>query len=392
MTATHDVVIVGGGAVGAACAWELARSGRSVLVVERGGDTGQAWKAAAGMLAPQIEADPEDPLLDLGLASRERYRDLSAALKELTGIDIGFWQGGIVRVAQDEHELNELRARVAWQRQQGHLADWLGPDETHERWPWLGKTLGALWAPREGALDPVRLVEACLEGARRHGATVVQDTVIALERSGDRVVAAVGTGGRYAGGHVVLAAGAWSGRLDGLPRPVSVEPVRGQMAALPWPAGIAPAIVYTRRHYLVWKAGEAITGSTMEYAGYNATTTPEAIDAMLDRAVAICPSLDRSACRRTWAGLRPGTPDGRPIIGREPEVAGLIYATGHGRNGILLAAITGEIVRRLVDGEANEDMAAEFDLAAVAPERFWRLEGRAFPPLPLGPLTSKLFP
>ena len=129
MTANYDVIVVGGGPVGAACARELALAGRRVAVLEPGGELGQAWRAAAGMLAPQIEAAGEDPLLELGIAAREHYTTLSEALRETTGVDIGLWREGIAWVAADEAEAAALRARVAWQRQQSHLSDWLDADE-----------------------------------------------------------------------------------------------------------------------------------------------------------------------------------------------------------------------------------------------------------------------
>ena len=170
MAEFQEVIVVGGGAIGAACARELARAGRSVLVIDRGRGTGEAWTAAGGMLAPQIEAHTEDPLFDLGLAGRNRYTELAPALQETTGIDIGLWQEGIAQVAQTEDSVESLKSKVAWQRQQGHLCDWLAADEVATRWPWMGPTHGALWAPEEGALNPVPLVEALLADAQAAGA------------------------------------------------------------------------------------------------------------------------------------------------------------------------------------------------------------------------------
>jgi glycine/D-amino acid oxidase-like deaminating enzyme len=130
---SYDVIVVGGGPVGAACARELALAGRRVLVLEPGGDMGQGWRAAAGMLAPQIEARSDDPLLELGLAGRELYTPLGAALQETTGIDIGLWREGIAWVAANETEASELRSKCAWQRQHSHLSDWLDADEVKAR-------------------------------------------------------------------------------------------------------------------------------------------------------------------------------------------------------------------------------------------------------------------
>ena len=367
MTTAQDVVIVGGGPVGAACARELARAGRRVLVLEPGGDTGQGWRAAAGMLAPQIEAGQDDPLLELGLAAREHYGPLAEELLERTGIAIGLWQEGIAAVASDEAEATVLRSRVAWQRQQGFLSDWLDAEEVAARWPWLGPTEGALWAPHEGALEPARLVEALLADATAAGARVVTDRAVTLESRGDRVSGVAGERDRYAAADVILAAGAWSSLVEGLPRPLSVAPVRGQMAALPWPAGMRRAIIYGHDCYLVGRGDEAILGSTMEYVGYRSEVTSAGLGKIFSAATALCPSLNRAEVRRTWSGLRPMTPDGLPIIGEEPRLQGLWYATGHGRNGILLAGLTGLLLRQLLLGETPAE-----DLGPFSPTRFWK--------------------
>ena len=365
MPSTHDVIVIGGGAVGAACARELAVAGRSVVVLEPGGDFGQAWRAAAGMLAPQIEANGADPMLKLGIAARDHYLPLAASLQESTGIDVGLWLEGIARVAGDTGEAGELRSKVASQQEEGHTADWLEPPEVRRRWPWLGATAGALWSEHDGALDPAQLVHALLTDARRHGAEVVGDRVAALEHTGGRISGVSGAAGRYAARDVVVAAGAWSGQIHGLPRTIPVQPVRGQMAALPWPPGIGRAIVYHKDCYLLARGNEAILGSTMEYVGFQPEVTPDGIARIFAATVALCPGLVRGKLRRTWAGLRPVTPDGLPIIGAEPRLPGLWYATGHGRNGILLAGITGVLMRQLLDGE--QPMT---DLRAFAPNRF----------------------
>jgi glycine oxidase len=364
---SYDVIVVGGGPIGAACARELALTGRRVLVVDPSEEIGQAWRAAAGMLAPQIETSQDETVLEFGLAARELYPDLAEALRESTGIDIGLWREGIAWVASSEGEAADLRSRVAVQRQQGHLCDWLDEEEVRSRWPWLGPTNGALWAPHEGALEPIKLVEALLSDAKRLGSTLVQDMVTSVDQRGDRVFGVTSKQGHYAAPDVIIAAGAWSGGIDGLPRPLSIAPVRGQMAALPWPSGAARAIVYGKGGYLVARGDEAIVGSTMEYVGFRPEVTSAGLARVFASVTALCPSLTKAEVRRTWAGLRPVTPDGSPIIGAEPRLEGLWYAAGHGRNGILLAGITGRAIGQLLAGEA-----ADQDLRPFAPTRFWQ--------------------
>ncbi len=366
MPEATDVTVVGAGVVGAACGRELARAGWRVRLLDPEIDRGQAWRAAAGMLAPQIEAREGDALFELGLAGRELYAELAPALEESTGIDVGLWREGIANVALLEADVARLRAKVAWQRQQGHLCDWLDAAEVKARWPWVGQTHGALWAAQEGALDPQALVRALRADAAKHGAELIRDEALGLEIRGDRVAAVQGRSRRHPAEHVVLAAGAWSGTLAGLPRPLSVEPVRGEMLALPWPTGIDRAIVYSRDCYLLARGDEAVAGSTMEYAGFDPTTTSAGLGRILTAATALCPPLAALDVRRTWAGLRPMTPDGLPILGPEPSLRGLWYATGHGRNGVLLAAITGVVLRMMMTGQRPTE-----NLSALRPERFW---------------------
>ncbi len=351
--------------MGAACARELANSGRKVLLLDRGGDDGEGWRAAAGMLSAQAGAHGEDPLFELGMAGRELYVELAPALKDSTGIDIGLWQEGIVRVAGTDADAAYLRTQVAWQRQQGHTCDWFDAAEVKTRWPWLGASQGALWAPRDAALHPVRLVEALVADAERLGVTVVRDQGVGVERRGDRVI---GVTGRevYQAADVIIAAGPWSRLITGLPRPLSVEPIRGQMAALAWPEGVPKAIVLGRNCYVAARDGEAVIGSTMEHAGFLPEVTAAGLADLFTGASTLFPALAGGEVVRTWAGLRPVTPDGLPIIGREPRLQGLWYAAGHGRNGILLAAITAVILQRMLNGENDIE-----HLAAFRPERFW---------------------
>lgn len=365
MTAVPDVVVVGGGAIGAACARELALTGRKVVLLEPGTEMGQAWRAAAGMLAPHIEAAGNDPLLEMAVAARDFYSPLAAALQETTGVDVDLWQQGILRIAADEAEATAVKAKVEGQRDHGYSTEWLDGSELRRRWPWLGPAVGGLWAPRDGSLDPGRLVPALLADAERLGARLVNDRAHAIRVEASRITGVIGAKEQFSAPDVIIAAGAWSPLIQGLPRVLPVQPVRGQMAALPWPSDSGRAIVYHNDVYLLSRDGEAIVGSTMEPVGFQPEVTSSGLASLLSAAIRLSPALIRAKIRRSWAGLRPVTPDGLPIIGREPRVEGLWYATGHGRNGILLAGLTGAILARLIAGDQPS-----LPLHLCAPGRF----------------------
>jgi len=360
-----EVAIVGGGAVGAACARAAALRGLKVAIFEPGPVPAAASPASAGLLAAQIEPG-DDGLVSLFVRARDLYEPLGPALRETTGIDIGFWRPGIASLAFDEPAADRLKEDVARQRQAGLRCDWLDAAEIGERWPGAAPDgLGALYAPEDGALDPEALTRACLADARRLGATLHGEKVDGLAMSQGRLAGILTARGTTPVEHVVVAAGAWSPQIRGLPRPLPIEPVRGQMAATAWPDGTPPTILYQDRGYVLARGGEAVLGSTMERAGYDSRVTNEGLAQIFRGAVRLLPALITQPVQRMWAGLRPATPDGRPILGRDPEVERLWYATGHGRNGILLAALTGDIIVELLAGGAPD-----IDITSLSVNRF----------------------
>jgi len=361
-----EVIVVGGGVIGAACARAAALRGLQVALCEPGPDRAAASSASAGMLASQIEP-ADDALRGLGLRGRDLYEGLALALRETTGLDIGFWRAGIAAVAFDAAAAGQLRDAVAQQRQAGLRCDWLEAEDVTERFPGAAPgACGALYAPEDGTVDPAALTRALLADARRLGVAVVTERVvrIAAAAKGQRVTGVAWADGTISAEHVVIAAGAWSPGIGGLPRPLHVEPVRGQMAAAPWPTGTPPAILYADHAYVLARGGEAWMGSTMERVGFDARVTDAGIAEVVRGAARLLPTLAAAPPARTWAGLRPVTPDGRPIVGADPELPGLWYATGHGRNGILLAALTGDIIGALLAGEAMD-----LDLTPFSPAR-----------------------
>ncbi len=366
--AARDVLVIGGGIVGAACARALAARGLAVTILDSSREAGIATQASAGMLAPLAECGPDDPMMALSVRARDYYRELAPILKDESGIDVGLWTDGILTAALTEDEEGNLHNRIAWQRQQGLNADWLPADDLQRRCPGINPGVrGALLAPEDGALEPLALLEALLVSATRHGAHIARGERVEEIRLADGRVSGVGTDrGFRTAGTVVLAAGCWSGRIDGLPRPLSVEPIRGQMTAFDWLPDEPGAIVYGGRAYVLRRGSEMLAGSTMEHAGFDAGVTEEGQNRILTAAARLYPGVANQRARRAWAGLRPSTPDGRPIMGQDPEFEGLWYATGHGRNGILLAGLTGELVGQMLTGEPSED-----DLTPMSPGRFW---------------------
>jgi glycine oxidase len=366
VTDHHDCLIVGGGLVGAACAYYLTAAGRRVLVVERGATPGAASVAAAGMLAPQIEARAGDPALPLALAARELYRELVPRLEAESGTPLGYHPDGIALVALDDTQRAELTAQVQAQCGMGLQAQWWDAATLRRRVPGIGPAaLGAQFAPEDGSLDNVALVATLLARARERGAVVAADEARELLAAGGRVQGVRGGAASYQAATVVLAAGAWSARLAGLPRTLPVEPVRGQIVAVQRPPAWTGPVLFRHGGYAVPRGGEALLGSTMERVGFDAATTADGVRSIRAATTALLPALAEQPVVGTWAGLRPVTPDLRPIIGFDPDVTGLLYATGHSRNGILLGPITGEIIRDLVvHGETR------WDLSPYAIQRF----------------------
>lgn len=366
--AQSDVIVVGGGVVGAACAYALSRRGVAVTILEPGPAAGAATPAAAGMLAPFAEAEPDDPMLALAVRARDRYTELVPALEEATGYDVGFRTDGILQLAFTEEEVASQKVTLTWQRQAGFPVDWLPPDEVRALAPGVGPdVLGATLAPEDGALNPMVLRDAMLECALQHqGAALLPEGAEQLVFEGERVAGVRTAGGTLTADAVVVAAGCWSGKVRGLPRSLPVEPVRGQILCLPWPENDPPVVMYCGTGYVMERGGQAICGSTMERVGFDSATTDDGLRGIREMVSRIYPALGAVESLDSWAGLRPMAPDRHPIVGPDPVVGNLWYATGHGRNGILLAAMTGELIAALYTGEE-----IEYDLSPISPARLW---------------------
>jgi len=367
-----DVVVVGGGVIGLACAWRLAQRGAEVAVLERGKPGGGATRVAAGMLAPVGELTFGEPeLLELTLAAARMYPEFVAELEMATGEGTGYEPLGALHVALDRDEAAQLRRVHDLQRSLDLEAEWLSTRRCRELEPGLAPSFhGGVLAAAEAAIDPRALTEALLAACRDAGVEVrpgteVVDGIFEDERLvGVRTAASGASKGQSDGQSkfdrpldiraqtVVLASGAWAGRADWLPdhaRP-PVRPVKGQVVELRARDGESPArhILASERVYLVPRPdGRLIVGATVEEMGFDTAVTAGGVHELLREAYRLLPDVAEMELVDASAGLRPGTPDNLPLVG-PGSIDGLVLATGHFRNGILLAPLAAEIVAELL--------------------------------------------
>lgn len=363
-----DLVVVGGGIIGCAVAYELAKAGLAITVVERAAIGAEASGAGAGMLAPQGESSAWSPMLRLGLASKALYPALAEELRERTGLDIEYQTGGNLYCFLDEGDEAVGRAACAWQREAGLKAELLRPAEVRALEPDLSlEVRGALFIPEDHWVNNPRMVTALANAAALERVVFVTGEVSAVLRSGDRVTGVRVGDGTVRAAAVILAAGAWAGQLAataGLELPVG--PVRGQLLCLEAIPRRHHHLLHAKDYYLVPRVGgEILVGSSLEWAGFAKQVTAEPMRSLLDAVIALVPPLGRFPIKASWAGFRPWAPDERPVIGPWPGVEGLFVATGHFRNGILLAPITARLLRELIVGHAPS-----VDLTPFLPDRF----------------------
>jgi len=362
-----DVVVVGGGIVGCACAYELAKAGGRVTLLEYGRTGMQATNAAAGMLAPLIESAGPGPMLQFGLRALREYPAVVEDVQARCGFDAELRLHGILKVAFTDDQLDELRRRFAWQRELGFPLEWLDGTLCRELEPRLSPAIaGGVFSPAEGGVNNQLFTLAIERGAEALGTTIRRRTPVTGFSTKAGRVAAVRSGDQsFPCDALVLAAGARSGQIArklGVPLPV--EPVRGQMIAL---GGMRPPIqriVWGPDGYLVPRAnGLVFAGATVERVGFRRRTTKEGLRRLRAMAERLVPQFTAATQHFDWAGLRPGTPDNLPLIGALPGWPNAIAATGHYRNGILLGPLTGKLVARAItDGDWSE-IPAEFSPA-----------------------------
>lgn len=346
---TRDVIIVGGGVIGCSIALRLARTGLQVTLIERGRTGCEASRAAAGMLSPQAEAAEPGPFLDLCLRSRALYPEFARLLEDLSGVDIEYRDEGTLCVALTGEDPNEIARWASWQKSAALTLEELTAGDLAALEPAVTKLAArAVYIPGDHQVENRRLLDALDTAMRRAGVEVVEGAEVnRLILEGDKATGVVCNGVPVKAGAVVVAAGSWSSRLlEPVGLRVRVIPARGQMLAVRGSAMPIRHVLHSSHVYLVPRNdGRIVIGATVEYVGFNKAVTAGGIRSLLNAAIEMVPSLADSEIVETWAGFRPDTEDHLPVIG-PCAVANLFLATGHFRNGILLAPVTAEIIAR----------------------------------------------
>ena len=368
-----DVVIVGGGVIGLTIARALLMRGAGrVFLVERAHLGAEASRAAAGMLAPQAEADGADAFFELASASRDLYPAFADALREETGTDIELERTGTLYLAFTREDEREIEHRYLWQRRAGLSVERLSADEARELEPCISPHVrGALRFPMDVQVENRRLIAALSASIEKRGVRLLLETNVeslAVERG--RVAGVETSRGFLSAPVVVVATGAWTSFLTSTDKAIaslSIEPVRGQMLCFETnPALSARHVIYSPRGYIVPRLdGRLLAGSTVEHAGFERHVTAGGVQAITSHALEIAPALACLPLVDSWAGLRPRAQDDWPVLGACSEVEGLFYATGHYRNGILLAPLTGELIAEQITTNITPPQ-----LQAFSPDRF----------------------
>ena len=351
---TSQVLVAGRGLIGLSCAIAAAERGFTVRVIAEP-RVGEASLAAAGLLASSIERE-EGHSRDFAVAARDRYPDYVTWLHERTGHLVPLNRDGIIQVALSEAGARGLR------RSMGDEAQWLDARQLVELEPALDHALGGVIHLHDGWVDNVALHRALSAFARAHERiTFVEDAITRVAFAAS-VTATCRSGSAYEAQRMVLAAGAWSSMIEGLPRSIPVEPVRGQMIS--YSDSPLKRAVYGPTGYVVPRTdGRTLIGATSERAGFKSVTTEEGISRLQRTAAEVLPRLAAVEPAAKWAGLRPMSADLQPILGPDPEEPRLLYATGHSRNGVLMTPLTGDCIAALLVGESPPIDIGGFSIA-----------------------------
>jgi glycine oxidase len=358
-----DVVVIGCGIVGMCSALALAdRRFRVCLIGES--RSGEASPAAAGILGPSLEdthgAHTPPAVHRFAVAARDRYVGFVADLSDRSGVSVGLNRLGILDLALDADGAESLR--------QSRSGQWVDRRELETLEPAVTHAVGAMYYESDGAVDNVAMLRALRDAIECTSRIArIETTVVGLTVADDGVTCHTSSAGEvYRAPRVVLASGAWVAQLSGLPRPLPVDPLRGQMFAVGAAQRTRPRhVIYGPRAYVVPRGERILVGATLERVGFDSSTTPAGLAQLRADATAVWPAIADAPMASSWAGLRPVTPDFLPIIGPDPDYPALIYACGHSRNGILLGPLTGDCIGAVVAGDRPPA-----DISAFSVDRF----------------------
>ncbi len=375
--AKPKVAIIGAGVIGLGIAWRLASRGLSVTVFDRGAAGTGASHAAAGMLAACAEAEPgEEALIALGRESQARWPGFAEEVRRASGIDVELRQEGTLAIALTADDQARLHHHLEFQLKLGLPLQWISAAETRRREPHLaGKLAGAVWSPEDHQVENRKLAKALYVAAEAAGALIREHTPVGeISTAGPRtdgIILADGT--KFAADVVVLAAGAWSRSIGGLApelRP-PVRPIKGQMLALRMDPSspLLRHVLWAPGVYMVpRKDGRMICGATVEEKGFDTTLTAGGVLTLLEAAWRAIPAIEELPIEEMWVGHRPGSRDDAPILGPAP-LEGLVYATGHHRNGILLTPVTADAIAQLILEGSVAPAIRSFGIDRFAPAR-----------------------
>jgi glycine oxidase len=358
--ATERIAIVGAGIIGCAVAFELARRGGDVTVFDGREVAGGATQASAGILAPYTEAHGGGPLFDLAVRGLQAYDAFVERVRESSALPFEYRRSGTLEIAEDDDRAGELRARLSAEWAVAAGLQWLDPDALKAQAPAVThRAVGALRCAAHGHVAVGTFVGAIADAAQKLGAHIHAGTAVSRVELGSSGIDLHVGAKRRTYDRVVLASGAWTPSIDPLGRTAGrIRPVRGQLVRLVSP-GIAPAaVVWGRSCYLVpWEDGTLLVGATSEDAGFEERATVEGVRGLLEAAEELMPALGRATFDGVRIGLRPASSDGVPLLG-PAEDPRLVYATGHFRNGILLAPLTAALIANYILANARDPVFA----------------------------------
>ena len=363
-----DVIIVGAGIIGQAVAWELAARGANVRILDARGTGQGASRASAGVLAPTIEGHSDDALLKITSCSLGMWDGFVARLRQDATQPVEYERTGTLEVALNDTQTAELAAAARHLRDAGVRHSWIEGAAVRDLEPLLSDRASAgLLIAEHGYVRVQQLMDALAGAAARHGVTVSVARVLRVEAADRGPVRVITAAETLTADAVVLAAGAWSSQVAITPSAaVPVRPIRGQLLHVQMAQAALSRVTWGRDCYLVpWRDGSVLVGATVEDAGFDEHATVDGMDQLLGSARELLPALAAATFKEVRVGLRPATADELPIVGRSSTMPAVFYATGHYRNGVLLAPLTAIMLADLIlDGRERQE------LALVRPDRF----------------------